>query len=124
MSNFKPGTLDEWGLGFDVLAATNPRLIHAAGSAFGHLGPDGPREGADLSAQASGGLIAATGTDDGEPTPVAVTICDHIASLNLVDGVLAALVRTGAHGAGPAHRGVTPRQSRSGPRPPSTPTTS
>ena len=98
VSNFKPGTLEEWGLGFDVLAATNPRLIHAAGSAFGHLGPDGPREGADLSAQASGGLIAGTGIDDGDPTPVAVTICDHIASLNLSNGILAALVareRTG-----------------------------
>ena len=56
------------------------------------------REGADLSAQAAGGLINATGTDDGEPTTVAITIADHIASLNLVGGVLAALLarqRTG-----------------------------
>lgn len=92
ISNFKPGTMDEWGLGYDELAAENPRLVVATGSAFGPLGPDAPREGADLSAQASAGLISATGRDDGEPTPVAVTICDHIASQHLAAGVLAALL--------------------------------
>ncbi|MEZ5216220.1 MAG: CaiB/BaiF CoA-transferase family protein [Ilumatobacteraceae bacterium] len=91
ISNFKPGTLDDWGLGWEVLHARNPRLIHAAGSAFGHRGADAAREGADLAAQASGGLISATGLDSGEPTPIAVTICDHIACMNIVSGVLAAL---------------------------------
>jgi len=100
VSNFKPGTLDAWGLGYEQLAAVNPRLIYAAGSAFGHVGVDAPREGADLSAQALGGLISATGTDEGEPTPIAVTICDHIASLNLVSGILAALVARGRTGRG------------------------
>jgi CoA:oxalate CoA-transferase len=98
ITNFKPGTMDAWGLGYEALAARNPRLVFATGSAFGPVGPDAEREGADLSAQASGGLINATGTDDGEPTTVAVTIADHIASLNLVSGVLAALLareRTG-----------------------------
>jgi CoA:oxalate CoA-transferase len=98
ITNFKPGTMDAWGLGYDALAARNPRLVYATGSAFGPVGPDAAREGADLSAQAAGGLISATGTDDGEPTTVAVTIADHISSLNLVSGVLAALVareRTG-----------------------------
>jgi crotonobetainyl-CoA:carnitine CoA-transferase CaiB-like acyl-CoA transferase len=98
ISNFKPGTMDAWGLGYDVLAARNPRLVYGTGSAFGPIGPDAEREGADLSAQAAGGLINATGTDGGEPTTVAITIADHIASLNLVSGVLAALLareRTG-----------------------------
>jgi crotonobetainyl-CoA:carnitine CoA-transferase CaiB-like acyl-CoA transferase len=98
ITNFKPGTMDAWGLGYDVLAERNPRLVYATGSAFGPDGPDAEREGADLSAQAAGGLIAATGTDDGEPTTVAITIADHISSLNLVSGVLAALMareRTG-----------------------------
>jgi crotonobetainyl-CoA:carnitine CoA-transferase CaiB-like acyl-CoA transferase len=98
ITNFKPGTMDEWGLGYEELAARNPGLVYATGSAFGPVGPDAHREGADLSAQAAGGLINATGTDDGEPTTVAVTIADHIASLNLVSGVLAALMarhRTG-----------------------------
>src|SRR3954471_24464401 len=98
ITNFKPGTMDAWGLGYDVLAARNPGIVYGTGSAFGPVGPDAQREGADLSAQAAGGLINATGVDGGEPTTVAVTIADHISSLNLVSGVLAALVarqRTG-----------------------------
>jgi crotonobetainyl-CoA:carnitine CoA-transferase CaiB-like acyl-CoA transferase len=100
ISNFKPGTLDEWGLGYEVLSAINPGLIYATGSAFGPIGPDAVREGADLAGQAAGGLILSTGTDDGDPTPVGVTIADHIASQNLVAGVLAALVARGRTGRG------------------------
>lgn len=100
ISNFKPGTLDAWGLSYEVLSERNPRLIHAAGSAFGPFGPDAEREGADLAGQAAGGLISATGTDDGEPTPIAVTICDHIGCLNLVNGVLAALYHRTSTGRG------------------------
>jgi crotonobetainyl-CoA:carnitine CoA-transferase CaiB-like acyl-CoA transferase len=98
ITNFKPGTMDDWGLGYDALAARNPRLVYATGSAFGPVGPDARREGADLSGQAAGGLISATGVDGGEPTPIGATIADHIASQNLVSGVLAALLardRTG-----------------------------
>jgi crotonobetainyl-CoA:carnitine CoA-transferase CaiB-like acyl-CoA transferase len=98
ITNFKPGTMDGWGLGYEDLAARNPRLVYATGSAFGPIGPDAEREGADLSAQAAGGLISATGTDDGEPTTIGVTIADHISSLNMVSGILAALLsreRTG-----------------------------
>jgi formyl-CoA transferase/CoA:oxalate CoA-transferase len=100
VSNFKPGTMEAWGLGYEDVAARNPRIVYATGSTFGPVGPDAEREGADISAQASGGLISATGRDDGEPTPVAVTIADHIASQNLVAGVLAALVARGRTGRG------------------------
>ncbi len=65
--------------------------MYAAGSTFGTEGPDAAREGADLSAQAAGGLISTTGVDGADPTPVAITIADHIASQNLVAGILAAL---------------------------------
>lgn len=98
ITNFKPGTMDEWGLGYRDLAARNERLVCAAGSTYGPLGDDAGREGADLAGQAAGGLIATTGTDGGEPTPVGATIADHIASQNLVAGILAALIareRTG-----------------------------
>ncbi len=100
ITNFQPGTMDGWGLGYDVLSERNPELVYAAGSAFGALGPDASRAGADLSAQASGGLISGTGVDGGEPTPVAATIADHISSQNLVAGVLAALVARGRTGRG------------------------
>ena len=91
ISNFTPGTLDGWGLGYDDLAAINPRIIWAAGSTFGPVGPDADRGGADLAAQAAGGLISTTGRDGEPPTPVGVFIADHIGSLNMVAGVLAAL---------------------------------
>lgn len=98
LSNFKPGTLEEWGLGWEVLHDHNPRLVFAAGSVFGPNGPDAQREGADLAAQAAGGLISTTGVDGGPPTPVGATMADHIASQNMSNGILAALIarqRTG-----------------------------
>ena len=98
ITNFSPGTLEGWGLGYDDVAARNPRIVYAAGSTFGTEGTDATREGADLSAQAAGGLISTTGRDGHEVTPVGVTIADHVASQNLVSGVLAALLareRTG-----------------------------
>jgi len=91
ISNFKPGTLDEWGLGYEDLAAINPRIIWAAGSTFGPVGPDATREGADLAGQSAGGLISTTGSDGDPPTPVGAFIADHIGSLNMVSGILAAL---------------------------------
>lgn len=100
ISNFKPGTMDEWGLGYADLSIDNPRLIWAAGSAFGHVGPDADREGADLAGQAAGGLISTIGHDGTPATPVGVTIADHIASQNLASGVLAALVSRGRTGQG------------------------
>ncbi|MDH3752229.1 MAG: CoA transferase [Acidimicrobiia bacterium] len=100
ISNFKTGTLDEWGLGYEALREINPGIIWAAGSAFGPVGPDREREGADLAGQAAGGLISTTGGDGAEPTPVGVTIADHIGSLNLVSGVLAALVARADTGLG------------------------
>jgi len=91
ISNFKPGTLDAWGLGYEDLAAINPRIIWAAGSTFGPVGPDAAREGADLAGQSAGGLISTTGREGAPPTPVGAFIADHIGSLNMVSGILAAL---------------------------------
>ncbi len=100
ISNFKHGTMDAWGLGYDDLASLNPGLIWAAGSAFGPVGPDTDREGADLAGQAAGGLVSTTGADGQPPSPVGVTIADHIASQNLVSGVLGALVSRARTGQG------------------------
>jgi len=98
ISNFLPGTLEGWGLGYEVLSKRNPRLVFGAGSAFGSEGPDASRRGADLAGQAEGGLISTTGSVDSDATPVGVVIADHIGSQNLANGVLAALLareRTG-----------------------------
>lgn len=91
VSNFKPGTMDDWGVGYDKLVEANPNVIYGTGSAFGPIGPDALREGADIAGQASGGLISTTGRDGGEPTPVGATVADHIASQHLAAGLLAAL---------------------------------
>ena len=91
VSNFKPGTLEAWGIGYDDLAEINPGIICAQGSTFGPVGPDAEREGADLAGQAAGGLIGTIGRDQDPPSPVGVFIADHIASLNLAAGILAAL---------------------------------
>src|SRR3954453_23694929 len=106
ITNFAPGTMDGWGLGYDDLADRNPCIVYAASSAFGFEGTDANRGGADLSGQAAGGLISTTGVDGGDVTPVAVTIADHIASQNLVGGILAALLAPEPTGRGP--RGTTP----------------
>ena len=89
ISNFVPGTLDRWGLGYDALSRRNPRLIFATGSTFGPVGPDADQRGADLAGQAAGGLIRRTGPRD--LTPIGATIVDHLASQNMANGILAAL---------------------------------
>ena len=91
VSNFKPGTLAEWGIGYEELAAANPRIVCAQGSTFGPVGPDAEREGADLAGQAAGGLVSTIGRDEDPPSPVGAFIADHIGSLNMVAGILAAL---------------------------------
>jgi crotonobetainyl-CoA:carnitine CoA-transferase CaiB-like acyl-CoA transferase len=91
VSNFKPGTLDAWGVGYGEASRRNPRIIYAMGSSFGPEGPDAQREGADLSGQAGGGIISTTGGAGSDPSPIGATIADHISGQNLLAGVLAAL---------------------------------
>ncbi|MFV0526740.1 MAG: CaiB/BaiF CoA transferase family protein [Acidimicrobiales bacterium] len=91
ISNFAPGTLDGWGLGYDDLSAVNPRLIWAAGSYLGPEGAESPREGADMAGQAYGGLISTTGFNGGPMTPAGVLVADHCGAQNLTTGILGAL---------------------------------
>ena len=119
ITNFKPGTMEAWGLGYQDVAARNPRIVYAAGSAFGPDGSDASREGADLSGQAAGGLISTTGVDSGDPSPIGATIADHIASQNLVSGILAALLVREPPAPGSRSRARC-WVGKSGPRPAST----
>ena len=91
ISNFKPGTMNDWGVGYADAAERNARIIYAMGSSFGPEGPDAAREGADLSGQAAGGLISTTGVTGDDLRAVGANIADHIAGQNLLAGVLAAL---------------------------------
>src|SRR4029079_2821370 len=69
ITNFKPGTLDEWGVGYGAASARNPRVIYAMGSSYGSKGVNTRREGADLGGQAAGGLISTIGGAGNEPSP-------------------------------------------------------
>ena len=100
VANFKPGTLEAWGLSYEALSKSNPGLIYAMGSTFGPEGKGADREGADLAGQAAGGLISTTGSDGEPPTPVGATIADHIGSMNMTVGILAALFSRNVTGKG------------------------
>jgi formyl-CoA transferase len=98
ISNFRAGTMDGWGLGYEDVKARNSRLVYAVGSVFGPNGPDASREGADLTGQAAGGLISTMGADGDRYGPVGAVIADHIGAQNMCNAVLAALLarhRTG-----------------------------
>jgi crotonobetainyl-CoA:carnitine CoA-transferase CaiB-like acyl-CoA transferase len=99
VSNFMPGTMERWGLGYDEVAAVNPSVIYASGSAFGAEGSRSQAAGLDLCGQAASGFVTMNDPGTGGHA-VGVTIADHLAGLNLAIGILAALVRRGASGRG------------------------
>ncbi|MDP7085981.1 MAG: CoA transferase, partial [Dehalococcoidia bacterium] len=67
IENFKPGTIEKWGLGPEALHAINPGLVIVRISGFGQTGPYRHRAGYDYAIQAMGGLMSVTGRPDGEP---------------------------------------------------------
>lgn len=93
IENFKPGTMEKFGLGYEALAAENPGLVYCSISGFGDTaGRDLP--GYDLLVQAVGGLMSITGQSDavgGEPTKVGVALVDILTGLNSVIGIQTAL---------------------------------
>ncbi len=93
IENFKPGTMERFGLGYDAVAAENPGVVFCSISGFGDTeGRDLP--GYDLLVQAVGGLMSITGQaddDGGEPTKVGVALVDILTGLNSVIGIQAAL---------------------------------
>ena len=91
MSNFRPGTLEEWGLGYDELAEINPRIIWAAASFLGPVGPDAGQEGADIAGQAYGGMVSTVGETGGRVALPGVILADHSGAQNLAMGIVAAL---------------------------------
>ena len=91
IENFKPGTMEKWGMGYDVLAATNPGLIMLRVSGYGQTGPYKDKPGFGVVAEAMGGLRHLTGEPGRVPVRVGVSIGDTLASLHGVIGVLLAL---------------------------------
>ena len=91
LENFRPGTMDRLGLGYEELKKINPRLIYSAISGFGQTGPYRLRPGYDIIGQAMGGLLSITGWPDGPPTRSGTAIGDILSSLFCTVGILGAL---------------------------------
>lgn len=91
VENFRPGTLERWGLGWDELSAVNPRLVLARVTGFGQFGPYSHRPGFGTLAEAMSGFAAMTGEPDGPPTLPPFGLADSIAALATAYAVLTAL---------------------------------
>jgi len=101
VENFKTGTMEKWGLGFeDVLRVRFPRLIHCRVSGFGADGPLGGAPGYDAVAQAMGGLMSINGDPASGPTRIGIPIVDMTTGLNAVIGILLALAERQRSGLG------------------------
>jgi len=100
IENFRPGTLERWGLGYDVLSAINPRLVLARVTGFGQYGPYSHRPGFGTLAEAMSGFAAMTGEPDGPPTLPPFGLADGIASLAAAYAVMVALYACQASGHG------------------------
>lgn len=100
VENFRPGTTDRLGLGFDTLRQRNAGLIYCSISGFGRSGPDAQRPGYDLIVQGEAGLMDITGHADGPPTKVGTSIADLVTGLYAAQSITAALVGRRETGAG------------------------
>ena len=112
LENFRPGTLEKWGLGPDVLAELNPELVLVRISAFGQTGPLSARPGFAAVAEAYGGFRELVGDPDRPPTRVGVSIGDSIAGMQAAFGACMMLFdrerRREQAAADPAGAGASP----------------
>jgi crotonobetainyl-CoA:carnitine CoA-transferase CaiB-like acyl-CoA transferase len=100
VENFRPGTLERWGLGYDVLSAVNPRLVLVRVTGFGQFGPLANRPAFGTLAEAMSGFAHSTGQPDGPPTLPPLALADNIS------GIAAALAAmTAIHGREQTGRG-------------------
>ena len=91
VENFRPGTIEKWGLGPDILHAINPGLIIARVTGFGQFGPMSHRAGFGTLAEAMSGFASMTGEPNGPPTLPPFGLADGISALSLTNAVLMAL---------------------------------
>lgn len=91
VENYRPGTMENFGLGYETLQQINPRIIYAACSGFGHSGPYMKKPAYDVIVQGMGGIMSLTGQEDGVPTRAGASIGDITAGLFTVIGILTAV---------------------------------
>ncbi|WP_085340582.1 CaiB/BaiF CoA transferase family protein [Aquidulcibacter paucihalophilus] len=91
LENFRPGTLEKWGLGYDALSALNPGLIMIRVSGYGQTGPNSHKAGYASVGEAMGGLRYVMGEPDRMPSRAGISIGDSLAATYAAIGALAAL---------------------------------
>lgn len=91
MENFVPGTMENFGLGYEAVRARNPQIIYVAGSGFGQYGPYAQKPAFDVTIQAMGGVLSITGEPGGPPIRPGVSYGDITAGLFMCIAALAAL---------------------------------
>ncbi len=91
IENFRPGTMEKWGMDYATLSARNPRLIMARVSGFGQTGPYAGRAGYGLIGEAMGGLRHVTGEPDRPPARAGISIGDSLTAMHAVMGITMAL---------------------------------
>ncbi|MGU3433057.1 CaiB/BaiF CoA transferase family protein [Actinomycetes bacterium M1A6_2h] len=91
VENFRPGTMERWGLGFDELRETNPGLIMARVTGYGQSGPYSPRAGFGSIGEAMGGIRYVTGNPDQPPSRAGISLGDSLAAVFATIGVLTAV---------------------------------
>ena len=98
--NFRPGTMEKLGLGYEELKKINPRLIFATMSGFGQTGPYSRRPAYDMIVQGMGGIMSITGEEGGDPVRVGTSVGDITAGMFGAIGILTALVDREISGVG------------------------
>lgn len=91
VENFRPGTLERWGLGYDELRAVNPKLVMVRVTGYGQTGPYAPRAGYGSIGEAMGGLRYITGDPESLPSRTGISIGDSLAAVFATIGALVAL---------------------------------
>jgi len=91
VENFRPGTLEKFGLDFETLHELNPKLIYCSITGFGQTGSMRDKPGYDFMIQALGGLMSISGEPEGEPMKTGVAVVDLFAGQNAIIAILAAL---------------------------------
>lgn len=100
VENYRPGTMEKLGLGWDLLKEVNPALVYGCVSGFGHTGPYAKRAGYDIVGQGMSGLMSVTGWADGPATRCGGPVSDVMGGISLCSGVLAALYHSKMTGVG------------------------
>jgi crotonobetainyl-CoA:carnitine CoA-transferase CaiB-like acyl-CoA transferase len=98
IENFRPGRMEEWGLGFEDLKAINPRVLMARVSGYGQTGPYAPKPGYASVAEGYGGLRYVTGFPDRPPARANLSLGDSIAGLHAALGILTAIYHRDVRG--------------------------